>query len=82
VEHHPRDRTALHRPFQFRDPSPTWKIIAFDEDAAVELFVKSAKLGSLSPAEQGYVDAIVRELCCLSLAVNQAGSSIATGNSI
>jgi tetratricopeptide (TPR) repeat protein len=57
------------------------EIVALDEDAAVELFIKSAnlKLGNLSSAEQGYVGAIVRELCCLALAVDQAASSIATG---
>jgi tetratricopeptide (TPR) repeat protein len=54
-------------------------VVELDEDAAIELFVKSARLGSLSPAEQRHVEAIVRELCCLALAVDQAGSSIATG---
>jgi tetratricopeptide (TPR) repeat protein len=54
-------------------------VVELDEDAAIELFVKSARLGSLSPAEQCHVEAIVRELCCLALAVDQAGSSIATG---
>jgi tetratricopeptide (TPR) repeat protein len=55
------------------------EVFELDEDAAVELFVKSARLGSLSPAEQCHVEAIVQELCYLALAVDQAGSSIATG---
>jgi tetratricopeptide (TPR) repeat protein len=55
------------------------EVVELDEHAAVELFIKSAKLGSPSPAERDYVDAIVRELCCLALAVDQAASSIATG---
>jgi tetratricopeptide (TPR) repeat protein len=54
-------------------------VVELDEDAAIELFVKSARLGSLSAAEQCHIEAIVRELCCLALAVDQAGSSIATG---
>jgi tetratricopeptide (TPR) repeat protein len=61
-------------------PSSAYMDVAeLDEDAAIELFVKSARLGSLSSAEQGHVEAIVQELCCLALAVDQAGSSIATG---
>jgi tetratricopeptide (TPR) repeat protein len=57
------------------------EIVALDEDAAVELFIKSAKLDStsLSPAEHGHIELIVSELCCLALAVDQAASSIATG---
>jgi tetratricopeptide (TPR) repeat protein len=55
------------------------EVLELDEDAAIELFVKSARLGGLSPAEQCHVEMIVRELCCLALAVDQAGSSIATG---
>jgi tetratricopeptide (TPR) repeat protein len=54
------------------------EVVELHEDAAVELFVKSAKLGDLSPTEQGHVEEIVRELCCLALAVDQAASSIAT----
>jgi tetratricopeptide (TPR) repeat protein len=61
-------------------PSSAYMDVAeLDEDAAIELFVKSARLGSLSPAEQRHIEAIVQELCCLALAVDQAGSSIATG---
>jgi tetratricopeptide (TPR) repeat protein len=55
------------------------EVVKLDEDAAVELFTKSAKLASLSPAEQSHAEAIIRELCCLALAVDQAASSIATG---
>jgi tetratricopeptide (TPR) repeat protein len=54
------------------------EVLELDEDAAIELFIKSANLGSPSPAEQGHAKMIVRELCCLALAVDQAGSSIAT----
>jgi tetratricopeptide (TPR) repeat protein len=55
------------------------EIVGLDEDAAVELFIKSAKLDSLSPADLGHVEAIAQELCYLALAVDQAASSIATG---
>jgi tetratricopeptide (TPR) repeat protein len=55
------------------------EVVELDEDAAVELFIKSAKLGTLSPAEQGHIELIVRELCFLALAVDQAASSIKTG---
>jgi tetratricopeptide (TPR) repeat protein len=55
------------------------EVVELDEDAAFELFVRSARLSHLSPAEQGHVKTIVRELCCLALAVDQAASSIATG---
>jgi hypothetical protein len=49
-------------------------------DAVTELFVKSAKLVSLSSAEQGHVETIVRELCYyLALAVDRTASSKATG---
>jgi tetratricopeptide (TPR) repeat protein len=54
------------------------EVLELDEDAAVELFIKSANMASPSPAEQGHAKIIVRELCCLALAVDQAGSSIAT----
>jgi tetratricopeptide (TPR) repeat protein len=54
------------------------KVVELDEDAALELFIKSANLENLSPADQGHAKMIVRELCCLALAVDQAGSSIAT----
>jgi hypothetical protein len=54
------------------------EVLELDEDAAIELFIKSANLGSPSPAEQGHAKMIVRELCCLALAVDQVGSSIAT----
>jgi tetratricopeptide (TPR) repeat protein len=59
-------------------PSACMEVLELDEDAAVELLIKSANLGSPSPAEQGHAKMIVRELCCLALAVDQAGSSIAT----
>jgi tetratricopeptide (TPR) repeat protein len=55
------------------------EIAALDKDAAAELFVKSAKLGTLSPAEHEHIELIVSELCCLALAVDQAASSITTG---
>jgi tetratricopeptide (TPR) repeat protein len=55
------------------------EVVELDRDAAVKLFIKSAKLGSLSPGEQGHIELIVRELCCLALAVDQAASSIRTG---
>jgi tetratricopeptide (TPR) repeat protein len=55
------------------------EIVALGENAAVELFIKSANLDSLSPAEHGHIELIVSELCCLALAVDQAASSIATG---
>jgi tetratricopeptide (TPR) repeat protein len=55
------------------------EVVELDEDAAIELFVKSSQLGGLPPADQGHVKVIVRELCCLALAVDQAASSIATG---
>jgi hypothetical protein len=54
------------------------EVLELDEDAAIELFIKSANLASPSPAEHGHAKMIVRELCCLALAVDQAGSSIAT----
>jgi tetratricopeptide (TPR) repeat protein len=55
------------------------EVVEFDKDAAVELFIKSARLGSLSPGEQRHSELIVSELCCLALAVDQAASSIKTG---
>jgi hypothetical protein len=55
------------------------EVVELDEDAAMDLFVKSARLGSLSSTEQGHAKMIVRELCCLALAVDQAACSIATG---
>jgi hypothetical protein len=54
------------------------QVLELDEDAAIELLIKSANLASPSPAEQGHAKMIVRELCCLALAIDQAGSSIAT----
>jgi tetratricopeptide (TPR) repeat protein len=60
-------------------PSAYMEVIELNEDAAVELFVKSAQLSDLLPAERCHVEGIVRELCCLALAVDQAASSIATG---
>jgi tetratricopeptide (TPR) repeat protein len=55
------------------------EVVQLDEDAAVELFIKSAHLGDPSPAEGGHVKKIVQELCCLALAVDQAASSIVAG---
>jgi tetratricopeptide (TPR) repeat protein len=55
------------------------EVVELDKDAAVELLIKSAKLSGLSPAEQGHIELIVSELCCLALAVDQAASSIGTG---
>jgi tetratricopeptide (TPR) repeat protein len=60
-------------------PSAYMEVVQLDEDAAVELFVKSAHLSDPSPAEGGHIKKIVQELCCLALAVEQAASSIATG---
>jgi hypothetical protein len=55
------------------------EVVELDEDAAVELFVKAAELGHLSPTERGHVEEIVRELCCLAYALQHAASLIATG---
>jgi hypothetical protein len=55
------------------------EVVELDEDVAIDLFIKSARLSSLSPAQQGHVKMIVRELCCLALAVDQAACSIASG---
>jgi tetratricopeptide (TPR) repeat protein len=50
-----------------------------DQDAAVALFIKSARLNDLTLSEEVHVKAIVQELCCLPLAVDQAAASIASG---
>jgi tetratricopeptide (TPR) repeat protein len=52
-------------------------VTELDQDAAVALFIRSARLSSPSPSEQVHIEAIVQELCCLPLAVDQAASSIA-----
>jgi tetratricopeptide (TPR) repeat protein len=54
-------------------------VIELDETAAIELFTRAALLDDVSPVQRVHVEAIVRELCCLALAVDQAASSIATG---
>jgi tetratricopeptide (TPR) repeat protein len=54
-------------------------VIELDQDAAVALFIKSARLSSPTPSEQGHVGTIVQELCCLPLAVDQAAAFIASG---
>jgi hypothetical protein len=52
-----------------------------DEQMAATLFIKSAGLedSSSSLSEQVHIGAIVKELCCLPLAVDQAAASIANG---
>jgi tetratricopeptide (TPR) repeat protein len=60
-------------------PSAYMDVLELDENAAIELFTRSALLGNVSPVQRAHVQAIVQELCCLALAVDQAGSSIATG---
>jgi hypothetical protein len=59
-------------------PSAHMHLLELDENVAVKLSVKLAKVGCLSLAEQGHVRAIVQEACCLPLTVDQAASSIAT----
>jgi tetratricopeptide (TPR) repeat protein len=54
-------------------------VIELDQDAAVALFTKSARLNSSILSQQAHIETIVRELCCLPLAVDQAAASIASG---
>jgi tetratricopeptide (TPR) repeat protein len=54
-------------------------VIDLNETAAIKLFTRSALLGDVSPVQRTHVKVIVRELCCLALAVDQAASSVATG---
>jgi tetratricopeptide (TPR) repeat protein len=54
-------------------------VAELDEEAAVSLFTKSAGITGPSPNQQAHVVVIVRELCCLPLAVDQAAASIASG---
>jgi tetratricopeptide (TPR) repeat protein len=54
-------------------------VIELDQVAAATLFIKSARLNSPSPSEQAHIEAIVQELCCLPLAVDQAAAFIASG---
>jgi tetratricopeptide (TPR) repeat protein len=60
-------------------PRAYMDVVELDETAAIELFTRSALLGEVSPVQRAHVEAIVRELCYLALAVDQAASSIATG---
>jgi tetratricopeptide (TPR) repeat protein len=60
-------------------PSAYMDVVELEEIAAIELFTRSALLGDISHVQRAHVEAIVRELCCLALAVDQAASSIATG---
>jgi tetratricopeptide (TPR) repeat protein len=54
-------------------------VIELDQVAAVALFTKSARLNGSIPSQQAHIEAIVQELCCLPLAVDQATASIASG---
>jgi tetratricopeptide (TPR) repeat protein len=54
-------------------------VAELDEEAAVSLFTKSAGLTGPSPHQQAHVIVIVRELCCLPLAIDQAAASVASG---
>jgi hypothetical protein len=60
-------------------PSAHMDVVELDKIAAIELFTRSALLGDVSPVQRAHVQAIVQELCCLALAIDQAASSIATG---
>jgi tetratricopeptide (TPR) repeat protein len=55
------------------------KVIELDQDAAVALFIKSARLNKPNPSDLAHIEAIVGELCRLPLAVDQAAASIASG---
>jgi hypothetical protein len=57
------------------------EVAELDRPAAVTLFTKSAGLEQSSLIEP-HVEAIVQELCCLPLAVDQAAASIASGLSV
>jgi tetratricopeptide (TPR) repeat protein len=54
-------------------------VIELDQDAAIALFFKSARLSRPTPSEKAHSEAIVQELCCLPLAVDQAATAIASG---
>jgi hypothetical protein len=54
-------------------------VAELDEEAAVSLFTKSAGLTDSPPNQHIHVIVIVRELCCLPLAIDQAAASIASG---
>jgi hypothetical protein len=56
------------------------EVFELDAHTAVELFVKSAQLGDLTPEELGHVNTIVQHLCCFPLAVDQAAASIRSGD--
>jgi tetratricopeptide (TPR) repeat protein len=55
------------------------EVTELDDDAAITLFLKSAKLETPSPAEAAHAIAIIQELSCLALAVDQAASAVASG---
>jgi hypothetical protein len=50
-----------------------------DEEDAVSLLLKSSLIDECSVQQRQAAQAIVKELCCLPLAVDQAGSAIASG---
>jgi tetratricopeptide (TPR) repeat protein len=55
------------------------EVIELDQGAAVALFTESARLNEPDPSHIAHIEAIVRELCYLPLAVDQAAASIASG---
>lgn len=60
-------------------PDTLLEMEAMEEDDAVALLLKSASLQDSSSDVDSHARHIVRELCCLPLAVDQAGAAIASG---
>ena len=50
-----------------------------EEEDAISLLLKSSRIGDSSIPERQAARSIVKELCCLPLAVDQAGAAIASG---
>jgi tetratricopeptide (TPR) repeat protein len=53
-------------------------VAELDQDAAVTLFIRSARLNEPDPNDIAHIKEIVRELCYLPLAVDQAAACIAS----
>ena len=62
-------------------PENSLEVTEMEENEAILLFLKSSCLSSSSVDLKVEVSKIVKELCCLPLAVDQAGAFIASGGS-
>ena len=60
-------------------PESSLEVTEMQQDDAIELLLKASYLGPSSMEFQAKASEIVKELCCLPLAIDQAGSYIASG---